>query len=282
MQMKVNNKFHLNLLNHQKIITARGGIIQSSMKEIIPEGYSLAVTHTHTTCSDGMVSPRELITAVAKKQDELETPIFVALTDHDTIKGLDEGYCASESLGVRLIAGQEVSAGAFPSKHILGYFEDGMTNPIARGKSPEATIDEIKSRNGLVVIAHADAFRGLGSLTSNEINELGNKENIDGIESINGTYDRRKQLKTLIANMRESGPVSEIGGTDSHFGEKDLLTALTLFKGKTVKELFEAIKNGATIPMVGVPHTVTTWDRIVQNLRSNIGLNFRRYVTKNL
>lgn len=60
--------------------------------------------HSHSTCSDGTLSPSELV-ALAKNAG-IHT---FALTDHDTILGLDEAHQTADELGVRLIDGVEIS-----------------------------------------------------------------------------------------------------------------------------------------------------------------------------
>ena len=60
--------------------------------------------HMHSTCSDGTNTPTELIKKVALAGIEM-----AALTDHDTIKGLDEAKEAAEMVGVELIRGVEIS-----------------------------------------------------------------------------------------------------------------------------------------------------------------------------
>lgn len=61
--------------------------------------------HTHSNASDGTDSPRELIRR-AKKLDLAA----VALTDHDTLSGLDEAAEAGEEFGIELVRGVEVAA----------------------------------------------------------------------------------------------------------------------------------------------------------------------------
>ncbi|MCS7155772.1 MAG: PHP domain-containing protein [Bacteroidota bacterium] len=60
--------------------------------------------HTHTTCSDGRLTPRELVRRAA--QVGLGA---VAITDHDTVAGLEEAYAESRSRGLELIPGLELS-----------------------------------------------------------------------------------------------------------------------------------------------------------------------------
>lgn len=61
--------------------------------------------HTHSTCSDGLCSPRELVDlAVARGLDT------IALTDHDTTDGNREFMAHAGERGIRGIAGVEISA----------------------------------------------------------------------------------------------------------------------------------------------------------------------------
>lgn len=60
--------------------------------------------HSHSTASDGTNSPSELV----KKAHAVGITTF-ALTDHDTIAGVDEARQSATDLGVRLIGGVEIS-----------------------------------------------------------------------------------------------------------------------------------------------------------------------------
>lgn len=61
--------------------------------------------HAHSTASDGAVSPAELVQAAARA--DLQA---IAVTDHDTIAGNDEAVATGVQLGIRVIAGCELSA----------------------------------------------------------------------------------------------------------------------------------------------------------------------------
>ncbi len=75
--------------------------------------------HVHTTASDGDMRPGELVSKAASIG--LET---VAITDHDTIKGVPEAIRTGRQSGIHVIAGVEISADYEPgSMHILGYFK---------------------------------------------------------------------------------------------------------------------------------------------------------------
>lgn len=61
--------------------------------------------HTHSTASDGTFSPTEL--ANLGKQIDLSA---IALTDHDTIDGLDEFFSACKTVDIEAVSGVEISA----------------------------------------------------------------------------------------------------------------------------------------------------------------------------
>jgi len=87
--------------------------------------------HCHSTASDGVLAPAALVERAHARGIGL-----LALTDHDTLEGLDAAHAAADSLGVRLVNGIELSCvwnGA--TIHILGYAfrrdADALQNAIA-------------------------------------------------------------------------------------------------------------------------------------------------------
>ena len=76
--------------------------------------------HTHSTASDGKLSPAELMRHAKAMGVEV-----IALTDHDTLSGLTEASEEAARIGIELIPGIEISAENDPgSLHMLGYFVD--------------------------------------------------------------------------------------------------------------------------------------------------------------
>lgn len=72
--------------------------------------------HTHSTASDGFLSPRALI-----QKARGEDVAAIALTDHDTVSGIDEGRTAAREAGVQFIAGIELNIEWHPGEfHLLG------------------------------------------------------------------------------------------------------------------------------------------------------------------
>ena len=78
--------------------------------------------HTHSTASDGTMTPTELI----KKAKEIGLSA-IAITDHDTISGLEEAYKVSSTENIIVVPGIEISCGwedRNASVHVLGLFID--------------------------------------------------------------------------------------------------------------------------------------------------------------
>jgi predicted metal-dependent phosphoesterase TrpH len=76
--------------------------------------------HTHSNCSDGALTPGELVTrAKAAGIDVL------ALTDHDTVAGVEEARVCASRHGLRFVPGVEISATwRAQSIHVLGLWID--------------------------------------------------------------------------------------------------------------------------------------------------------------
>ena len=100
--------------------------------------------HTHSTFSDGSLTPEQLVAAA-----EQAGLTALALTDHDTLGGLPRLLAASASSRVRCVAGVEVSAEYSPGTlHLLGYFlrpdDPGLAAALAElRKGREARNQEI-------------------------------------------------------------------------------------------------------------------------------------------
>lgn len=84
--------------------------------------------HTHSTASDGTMTPSELVRHA--KEAGLSA---LALTDHDTTDGIDEALEEGKKSGVEVIAGVEINVDFTPDSemHLLGYFFEGNHKKIA-------------------------------------------------------------------------------------------------------------------------------------------------------
>jgi 3',5'-nucleoside bisphosphate phosphatase len=83
--------------------------------------------HVHSLFSDGTFTPREAVSLA--KERGLST---MALTDHDTVNGLDEAFSAGDELGVEIVPGIEFST-VYEGNgvHVLCYFMDAENPELA-------------------------------------------------------------------------------------------------------------------------------------------------------
>jgi predicted metal-dependent phosphoesterase TrpH len=83
--------------------------------------------HTHSTCSDGTDPPERIAELAAAAGCSA-----VALTDHDTLAGIEAARKRAEELGVQLVAGCEVSCafGKRGAAHVLVYFVEDVDGPL--------------------------------------------------------------------------------------------------------------------------------------------------------
>lgn len=101
----------------------------------------IADLHIHTTASDGSVPPEQL-PALAKAAG-LE---LIAITDHDTVAGVEPAREAAETLNIRVVAGIEVSTDYGDRDiHLLGYGID-IHSQILR-EVTQWSVKEKKIRN---------------------------------------------------------------------------------------------------------------------------------------
>jgi hypothetical protein len=138
--------------------------------------------HTHTTASDGSVSPSDLIRLALRGGLEA-----LAITDHDTLEGCQEGAPVAADLGVELIVGIELStrlepelveivrrwlgSRRLPSIHLLGYFL--AADPPASFHSWILGHQESRHKRNLELV---EKLRGFGfDITLSEVTQLGGK-----------------------------------------------------------------------------------------------------------
>lgn len=93
--------------------------------------------HTHTTASDGLLSPAELVREASRRGISV-----LGLTDHDTIDGLAEAIEAAPP-GLTIVPGVELSTTIpGPEIHILGYFVDPV-DPVFIGRLAALARDRV-------------------------------------------------------------------------------------------------------------------------------------------
>jgi len=76
--------------------------------------------HSHTTASDGALSPRELVRLAARHRVSV-----LAITDHDSTEGLVEAMDEAARHGIEIVPGLEINCDVPGAEiHVLGYCMD--------------------------------------------------------------------------------------------------------------------------------------------------------------
>ncbi len=107
----------------------------------------------HSSYSDGVLAPADVMAHA--RQDGME---LVALTDHDTVDGVEEARAAATELGMRFSPAAEISAveGRHADLHVCGY-EIDVSNPEL-----VAALDAYRHDRQARVEAIADRLEELG------------------------------------------------------------------------------------------------------------------------
>lgn len=200
------------------------------------EKRSKADIHIHTTYSDGLHEPEDIVNYVVAHTDLS----VIAITDHNTIDGA-RAACAywqkhrAEFSGLEIIKGVEVSSA---NGHILGLFVEA---DIPRNMSPADTVAAIHEQGGLAIAAHPFThllpftdFHGVGR----RIAHLP----LDGVEVRSSIpTEIYANVITAVYNRRH-GQHAPLGGSDAHY-----LTMIgktyTLFPGQTAQDFRRAVEN---------------------------------------
>ncbi len=118
-----------------------------------PEGRPRFDLQSHSTYSDGALAPAEVVRRAADAGVEL-----LALTDHDSVDGVDEARGAAGQVGIRLVPAVELSAvdGGSEDVHVLGYLLD-VRDPVLAERVAGARSERVTRAARM-----ADRLRELG------------------------------------------------------------------------------------------------------------------------
>ncbi len=126
--------------------------------------------HTHTTASDGILSPTELVSRANSHGVN-----FLAVTDHDTVDGLSAAKVQASQLGMRFLNGIEFSAQWHGiAVHIVGLGVDAdsealasaiLTQKLARSKRAELIAERLARVKIDDALDGATALAGGATLT---------------------------------------------------------------------------------------------------------------------
>jgi len=231
---------------------------------------SLADPHCHTTASDGMVEPAELVAAAVERGLAL-----VAVCDHDTMASATEVRARGEDAGLAVVCGEEVTTRWPAQTHVVGWF---LARPVRSGMSLEDTVEAIHAQGGLAVIPHPFMPTYFASCQPGMLARLIERHPVDGIELEHSspTSAARQQRLASFYNANRERLGAAIGASDSHFGRYDLGRVMTEFDGTSAEDFREAVLRRRTTPRRGGPASVPRSVALRQQWRSLVVLPLRR------
>ena len=107
--------------------------------------------HTHSNCSDGSMTPTELVVHASERG-----LAAIALSDHDTIAGIDEALEAGMKYGIEVVPAIEFSVQSQTETHILGFYIDHKSPLIMQA------LEEINSVRMQRTVNTCNKLRDLG------------------------------------------------------------------------------------------------------------------------
>lgn len=198
--------------------------------------------HTHTTCSDGTLTPEELVQYAQKK-----SLCAVAITDHDSVAGNERALIKGVQTGIEVVPGVELSAQCEKgSMHILGLFIDFGSSRMK--KATEILQKKRRERN----IKILDKLREMGIDIKRDF-------------FVNNTYVGRPHIaKELVASQH----CKSIDEAFERFLKKGA-SAYVEREKLSEKETIKTIVKAGGIPVLAHPVTVVDVEKTLPRLCSS-------------
>ncbi|NPV84544.1 MAG: PHP domain-containing protein [Anaerolineae bacterium] len=165
----------------------------------------------------------------------------IAITDHNSVAGVHEAQDMAGKYGIEVIPGCEITTS---EGHLVALFID---KPIPTRRPLAETVLRVGEQGGVCIAAHPMAI-GVNSISEpslrNALQTPGVSEILVGIEAFNAgiiypsTNEKSKKLGVELG-------LSLVGSSDSHL-LSTIGRGMTLFKGKTARELRQALENHTT------------------------------------
>ena len=190
------------------------------------------------------LSPEEAV----KRAKEVDLD-GIAITNHDTKKGLDEALNAGAKHGIIVVPGVEISArpkNLSGQRHILAL---GLTPEMIKGKLPfwkkiEDTVKLIHDMGGLAIATHPRRLPDGYSLTNREVKKY--DKLWDGVE----THTLRGVNKEMDI-YAQAYDKAKLGSSDFHMPEQiGIIRTAILRDVRTWQDVIVAIKNKQTKPFI--------------------------------
>ncbi|KKP59572.1 MAG: PHP domain protein [Candidatus Magasanikbacteria bacterium GW2011_GWC2_34_16] len=207
--------------------------------------------HGHTTSMEWWrgfdivnMSPEQMVTEAKKTGLD-----GVAITDHNTIRGLDRALNAAAKEGIIVVPGAEITAHYginFPHILTLGLDPEIIKNdPLPHLKDPETVIKWVHDHGGIAVATHPSEHGGKfrERMPFKDLKRLAPM--FDAIQ----THNIQHGINQGAVEIAEKQNRPKIGGSDFHvMGQVGIVRTKIFNEAKNWQDVVEAIKQGKTEP----------------------------------
>jgi 3',5'-nucleoside bisphosphate phosphatase len=205
--------------------------------------------HIHTHASDGQLSPTAIVNAAVRGRLDV-----IAVTDHDTVAGVNEALTAARALPLEVVPGVELSTRHGEHEiHILGYFIDPDSPSLAAYQS-----------------AAGDRRAGRMQEMVRRLQVLGVGVQYEDVLRVAGPEASSLGRPHLARALQEAGHTRSVGEAFDLY-LKDGGSAFVETAFPTVREAIEALHAAGGVAVWAHPE-LQVFDREIRNFRA-WGLN---------
>ena len=202
----------------------------------------IADLHIHTNLSDGTFSPKKAV-----EYSKAKGLIAIAITDHDTCKGITPAIMAAKDLNIEVIPGIELSAEMDDRDlHILGYFIDWQDKEFSKKLEHIVYIRKERAKEILKRLKRVNV-----NISDEELFKLADS----------GCVGRLHIAKLLF----KKGYVSSISGAFKEYIGDNSPCYVKKFK-LSPKEAVEMIKAVGGVAVLAHPKTINAKDRPLEDI----------------
>lgn len=158
--------------------------------------------HTHTDYSDGGLSPKGVVEFAV-----LCGLRAIAITDHDTVDGVEEALQAGEEFGIEVVPGIELSCQS--DTHMLGYYINHLDKNLA------VALETLKLARKQSMVDKVDFLNKSGvNINFTDIEKVSKNNNLCKMHLelalINNGYSKTKTRKFMDQVKSSSGNVARV------------------------------------------------------------------------